>query len=373
MRAAIVMPHPTYPATSGDRIRVASLVDGLRSQDIEATVLAYAWGNETGRSGYTLVPGCPSNLPGRLAWRAQLQLARRTDPLAIYRMPGLHQRMRAALDQLRPDVVDFQHSYSWFDCGRPAVLTMHNVETDRMARFAGISPRQVAVVAKAERAAIAAADATLVLSGPDAARVRELATPRALHEVPLGYDPGPRLPAPRETLTTLAYVASFDYEPNVEAARALLARWPRIRSETGASRLLLIGRAAARHVWSDEAGVEVRSDVPDVRAALADADVLVVPLLSGGGVRVKIIEAFALGLPVVSTVLGIEGLAAVDGTHAVVVQGVDEMSEGISSLLPVGVRRSMADAARTLWECRYSPRHMAEGVREVYRSVLDAQ
>lgn len=370
MRVAIVMPHPTYPATSGDRIRVAALADGLRSLGDDVTVLAYCFKGESGGPGYTLVPGRPDAVLPRLAWRTRLQLARRADPLAIYRMPGLHARMRAAIHSLAPDVVDFQHSYSWFDCARPSVVTLHNVETDRMGRFSGLTTRQVAAVAGGERAAVQEADATLVFSAADAARVRELGAPKALHVVPLGYDPGERLPEPRAELTTLAYVASFDYEPNVEAAQALLARWPRIRSETTASRLLLIGRAASQYLKTDDPSVEIRSDVPDIRAALTDADVLVVPLLSGGGVRVKIIEGFALGLPVVSTTLGIEGLEAVPGTHAVIVNGVDDVAAGVRTLVPVGVRRAMADAARLLWEDRYSPSRMAVGVRDVYSSVL---
>jgi glycosyltransferase involved in cell wall biosynthesis len=372
IRVAVVMPHPAYPATSGDRIRVAALVDGLRGQDVDPVVLANSWHGESGREGYVLVPGRPSNRMARALWRARLQAARRGDPLAIYRMPGLHDRMARAIESIAPDIVDFQHSYSWFDCGRPSVLTMHNVESDRLTRFGDVTPKQAAAVQNGERAALDAADATIVLSDADAARVREFSHPRALHVVPLGYDPGAKLPLPREELTTIAYVASFDYQPNVEAAQALLARWPAIRSETGVRRLVIIGRAASRHVTSSDSSVEIRSDVPDVRAALEDADALVVPLLSGGGVRVKIIEAFALGLPVVSTELGIEGLEAVDGTHAVVVPDLEGIGEGIRSLQRVGVRRAMVAKAYALWETRYSPRQMATGVLDVYRSVLDS-
>ncbi len=372
IRVAVVMPHPAYPATSGDRIRTAALVDELRGQDVDPVVLAYSWDGESGSEAYVLVPGRPSNLPARALWRARLQLARRGDPLAIYRMPGLRDRMARSLELVAPDIVDFQHSYAWFDCGRPSVLTMHNVETDRLARFGGLTPRQAAAVLQGERAALEAAGATIVLSDADAARVREFSHPRSLHVVPLGFDPGPRLPPPREQLRTIAYVASFDYQPNVEAAQALLARWPSIRSETGVRRLVIIGRAATRHVTSSDTSVEIRSDVPDVRAALEDADALVVPLLSGGGVRVKIIEAFALGLPVVSTQLGIEGLDAVSGTHAVVVPDVDGIGQGITSLEPVAVRRAMAAEAHALWQARYSPRRMATGVLDVYRSVLGA-
>ena len=370
------MPHPADPPTSGDRIRTAQLVDGLHALAADPHVVAYSWvdgaGGASAKPGWSYVPGRPTNGLRALVWRSQLAVARRRDPHAIHRMPGQHGRMRAALDELAPDVVDFQHSHTWFDPRRPAVLTLHNVETDRLGRFGGLTPRQRATLAAHERAAIEAVGATVVLSEADAERVRQLGTPRALHVVPLGYDPGVRLPEPREQLTTLAYVGSFDYAPNVEAAQLLMERWPAIRAASGAERLLMVGRQAARHVSGGD-GVEVRSDVPDVPAALADADVLVVPLVSGGGVRVKIIEAFALGLPVVSTALGIEGIAARDGRHAVIVPGVDELPDAIATLAPAHIRESLAAAARELWAAHYSPRHMAEGMLAVYRSVQDAR
>jgi glycosyltransferase involved in cell wall biosynthesis len=369
-RVAIVMPHPADPPTSGDRIRTTQLVDGLRALGADPHVVAYAWADEAvPKPGWAYVAGRPTGGLGQLVWRGRLAVARRRDPHAIHRMPGQHGRMRAALDQLQPDVVDFQHSHTWFDGRRPTVLTLHNVETDRLGRFGGLTARQRATLAARERAAIEGADATVALSETDAERVRALAAPRALHVVPLGYDPGVRLPEPRERLATVAYVGSFDYSPNVEAARLLLAEWPAIRAATGASRLVVVGRQADRHVPEGD-GVEVRSDVPDVPAALADADVLVVPLVSGGGVRVKIIEAFALGLPVVSTALGIEGIAAKDGRHAVVVAGPSDLPDAIASLRSAHVRESLAAAARELWEVCYSPRHMAAAMLDVYQSVL---
>jgi glycosyltransferase involved in cell wall biosynthesis len=370
VRVALVSPHPVEPPDSGDRVRTAELASALRDLGTDVTVLAYSWNRAEPADPTTrFVAGRPLRPPARQLWRARLAMARRRNVFALHRMAAMHARMRAALDALDPDVVDFQHSFTWFNPGRPSVLTVHNVETDRQARFGGHRPAAIAGAAATERAAVASADATVVFSELDADRLRALTEPRSLHVVPLGYDPGPRGPEPRPELSTAAYVGSMDYQPNVEAARLLLGQWPAIQAAAGLQRLLLIGRRAGAH-FSSGGSVEVLSDVPDMRAALAPADVLVVPLVSGGGVRVKIIEAFALGLPVVSTRLGIEGLGAVDGEHAIVIDDVAGLAAGLARIREQPVRRALADNARQLWEACYSPRRTAEQMLEVYAAVI---
>jgi glycosyltransferase involved in cell wall biosynthesis len=370
LRVAIVSPHPVHTADSGDRIRSLQLAQALRDGGVDVHVLAYAWDAESPPDATThYTAGRPAGGLARLAWRARLGWSRRTDPFAIHRTPGLHDRMRALVDEVAPDVVDFQHSFTWFATGRPSVVTIHNVDSQRFAGFASVSRRQYDTAVHTEKAAARNADAVVVFSELDAQRLAAHAAPRALHVVPLGSDPGEPLPPPRAELTTIAYVGSFDYAPNVEAVRLLRGQWDAISAATGVRRLLVVGRRAAEHFRTD-GEMEVRSDVPSVRAALVDADALVVPLVAGGGVRVKIIEAFRLGLPVVSTALGIEGLGAVDGVHAAVAADVAGLPAALARIGPVEVRSAMADAARDLWDRSFSPRHMAERMTLVYRSVL---
>jgi glycosyltransferase involved in cell wall biosynthesis len=85
---------------------------------------------------------------------------------------------------------------------------------------------------------------------------------------------------------------------------------------------------------------------------------------------VKIIEAFGMGLPVVSTRLGIEGLAAVDGTHAVIADDVDGLIAGVDRLAPLDFRRSLTIEARRLWERSFDPELMGRRMMDVYESVV---
>lgn len=374
VRVAVVSPHPVVPATSGDRIRTTQLLKALRAAGVDASVLAHSWGGNGPDMDVPVkyVPGRPEGRVGWATWRARLALARRANPYAICRMPGASRAMTGAIEGSDADVVDFQHTFAWLPTGRPNVLTVHNVLSHQLGRQGRSSARPLAGLAAMEREALEGAGAVVTLSSLDTERAQALtSTPGdRFFEVPLGYEPtGAGLRPQRDEMATVAYVGSFDYAPNVEAAAFLVGAWPAMREAGGLRALSLIGRAADRH-FSARDGIEVHSDVPDVSVPLAAADVLVVPLASAGGVRVKIIEAFALGLPVLSTEVGIEGLEAEDGVHAVVVPTADDMVEGLRRMRPQGVRQRLAANAYELWRERYSPARMASRMVEVYEAVL---
>lgn len=370
MRIAIVSPHPISAADSGDRIRSAQLIAALRELGADPQLVAFCWQGETAPDGAThYVPGRPAGRGLRwLTWRSRLATAERSDPFAVHRAPGMQDRMRAAIEAINPDVVDFQHSFSWFATGRPSVATIHNVDSQRFATFDGVSPAQYATVIRTEREAVAGADATVVFSPLDADRLLEHTQPRALHVVPIGTDPGAPLDPPRPLLGTIAYVGSYDYAPNVSAVGLLRGQWATIKAQTPVRRLVVVGRRASEH-FTSEGEFEVRSDVDSVRDALTDVDAVVVPLTAGGGVRVKIIEAFRLGLPVVSTQLGIEGLGAQNGVHAAIVERVEQLPAALAGIAAQETRIAMTAAAQGLWEREFSPRHMAERMLEVYELV----
>jgi GT2 family glycosyltransferase/glycosyltransferase involved in cell wall biosynthesis len=121
-------------------------------------------------------------------------------------------------------------------------------------------------------------------------------------------------PAGREPFTLL-FLGSFRHLPNAEALNWFTAEvFPKIRAAEPRARLIVIGSdPPPRHSLKDAEAIELTGFVPDVREPLGRCAVFVCPILSGSGVRVKLLEAFAAGIPVVSTRLGAEGLADVDG------------------------------------------------------------
>jgi glycosyltransferase involved in cell wall biosynthesis len=134
----------------------------------------------------------------------------------------------------------------------------------------------------------------------------------AFQELPTGRSGQPPL---------ILYLGNMSWGPNIGAA-AFLSRevLPRLRERNPDARLRIVGRSPVREVkaLADTAGVEVIGDVPDIKPHLREARVLAVPLDSGGGTRLKILEAFAAGLPVISTPIGCEGLGVSHGEHLLI-------------------------------------------------------
>ena len=121
-------------------------------------------------------------------------------------------------------------------------------------------------------------------------------------------------PAGREPFTLL-FLGSFRHLPNVEALQWFLKEvFPKIRAAEPRAKLVIVGSdPPPRHSLRDAEAIEMIGFVEDVREPLARYSVFVCPILAGSGIRVKLLEAFAAGIPVVSTRVGAEGLADVDG------------------------------------------------------------
>jgi glycosyltransferase involved in cell wall biosynthesis len=153
------------------------------------------------------------------------------------------------------------------------------------------------------------------------------------------------------------YIGSFSWEPNVDAA-IFLARdvLPRIRAVEPDVRLQIVGKDPPPQLMAMRqiAGVEVTGTVPSIVPYLERASVLAVPLSVGGGTRLKILEALAGGLPVVSTAVGAEGLDVVPEVH-----------------LRLAERPAFADAVIGLLQQRHVAGRLAAAGRELVRRRYD--
>jgi glycosyltransferase involved in cell wall biosynthesis len=186
------------------------------------------------------------------------------------------------------------------------------------------------------RRAASRVSAIVVCSGLDARRV-DLGGTAEVAVVPNGYQAVEHpVGRPRAgTPPTLLFQGLLSYPPNIDAARVLADEvGPELRALVHGAQIRLVGEHSpdlmALH---DPPHVVVVGRVPDITAELARADVVAVPIRYGSGTRVKIIEAFAHRIPVVSTSLGAEGLGAVDGVHLLIGDDPRGMAEGSARLL----------------------------------------
>lgn len=304
----------------------------------------------------------------RLPARAWL-LDPRGHPSDLCFSPEAARELAQLLADLRPDVVLCEGLWlqRYLDVVRAAgcrtILDCHNVEAVLFRELARAVERQdlegrvvrdvlPARTEAIERDAVRGVDQLWACSADDARRLRELYDPTApTFVVPNGIRLADHAPAetPHEQAAplTLLFHGIFAYPPNANAAAFLLDEvLPRLAVACDAWRLVLVGprptpamvEAAAR-----DPRVTVTGAVPDVRPYLADATALAVPLFQGGGTRLKILEAFAAGLPVISTAKGAEGLGARDGTHLVV---ADTATAFVAAALAIWRRPALAARLR---------------------------
>ncbi len=224
-----------------------------------------------------------------------------------------------------------------------SVLDLHNVESALVESYGRSRHGPSALAARVEAAALRASERRIVPMIETVVVVSEKERRRLGAEgsdvlvCPNGWDPSPAPMAPAAS-PTAAFVASLGWAPNVDAATWFCGSvWPEVVRRLGSARLLLVGRDPAPAVVGlGDHSVEVSGTVPDVRPFLARARIAVAPLRSGGGTRLKILEALDAGRPVVATSVALDGLEDLVGRGVVVADSASSMADAVVELLGDG-------------------------------------
>ncbi|HUO27638.1 MAG TPA: glycosyltransferase [Bryobacteraceae bacterium] len=180
-------------------------------------------------------------------------------------------------------------------------------------------------------------------------------------------------PGGREPFTML-FLGSFRHEPNIAALDWFADRvLPRVLARRPAARLVVVGSdPPPRHPYAGRTAIEIRGFVEDVREPLSRYAVFVCPILSGSGVRVKLLEAFASGIPVVSTRLGAEGLARQDGEFCLLADDPESFADKVLQVFDgPQVSAEMSARARAEvaanWDMAALTRRLVESYRDALR------
>jgi len=275
--------------------------------------------------------------------------------------PWLKTRARAIIhprsDSLRtswhpdPDAVAVAHDVESFasvaDARMSVVVFHYNNSLDRRTRRRNLADVQWA---RAERRAVEGAK--LVLAYSD--RVAAACGPDA-RAIPIAY-PIPDEPAAHVAEPVAGMVADWRWPPNKGTLDRLRRMWPTVRARVPAARLLLAGVGLDDLVVPE--GAEVLGRVPNVRRFWDRVAVLVFPVPTSSGPKIKVLESMAYGVPVVTTKAGVEGLG--DPQGALVSNDSDAFVEHLVTLLiDEGARRKLGSAGRVSVADAHSPRTVA--------------
>jgi polysaccharide biosynthesis protein PslH len=224
-----------------------------------------------------------------------------------------------------------------------------------------------------ERQTLRAVDAVSVVSARDAHMVVAAAPYTDQAVIPNGVDVAffdiPRQPRPYRVVS----VCSLDWLPNVEGLLWFLDEvWPSVVEARPDATFHMAGRNPQRALLRRVSrGVSVAGSVADIRKHVQDATAFVIPLLAGGGTRLRVLEAMAMRIPIVSTSVGVEGIECTHGRHVLIADTAEDFVHQLIALLDRGeLGESLAMEGRQLVERHYSWQAIGDRLDAFYRRIV---
>jgi glycosyltransferase involved in cell wall biosynthesis len=268
----------------------------------------------------------------------------------------------------------------------PCVLFQHNVESSLWTRMANTETSPVhrplyrieaRKMERYERVTLRRFHHVIAVSETDKQQMLAMDPSCSISVVPTGVDTEKYqvFPSASGDLPRIVFTGSMDWEPNIDAVEWFCREiWPPIVSHFPQAKFQIVGRNPhARVKQLASSSVEVTGTVASVSDYLRDAAVVIVPLRIGGGTRLKIFEAMAMGKALVSTTIGAEGLDVTSGENCILADNPRTFGDGILTLLSdVPLRRKYERAAAAL-AARFDWSNIARQFEEVLRQAIGAR
>ncbi len=379
-RLLFVSPRFLFPMDQGGKIRSGNTLMGMKGGAFEIEMASpappdiarYAPEIEASCDRFVSWPEqAPSRVRRALALGSALPVAVATD-----RSSAGSACVAAALAR-KPDVVvvDFPHADVLMPPRVDAALVMftHNVEAEIFERHATratglwrlVWADQSRKMTRFEGETLRRFDSVIAVSDRDAAALTKRYGLPAVEAIDTGVDldffaTNPPGPGPAPDGGTVVFTATMSWPANVEGIHYLLDEvWPILLRTRPGLKATIIGRnppaSLSEKIAARGLNVTLTGFVDDIRPYVAAADVYVIPLWVGSGTRIKAFEAMAMGRPVVSTSLGVEGLNVTHDEHFLRADNTPDFAAAILSLLDDRARRvRIAAAARALMEAQFS-------------------
>ena len=391
LRLIVVTPYALEPTWSGGRLRNRHLVQQLLDRGHAVEHWAFA-AEDVGAGRGTAIPGVPTRwLSGRVRAGRRAKLAALVSPYAEAAWacppPAIS---RAAVEGVDAVILCQAHVgrllAPFLRLGVPVVLNEQNVETDLVRQLARISPTPLSrlrlrldarKLARFEATLLRTATLVTSVSPVDAGRLRAMAPAARIELLPSGADVAGVVSRDHVGVGSdrLVLLGTLGYLPNLDAATWLVREiLPIVQRSRPRAHVALVGSSPPGSLATLAAlagpAVQLVGPIDDVAGELAASDVFVVPLRAGSGVRLKVLEAFAHGIPVVATSRGVEGLDVRDGVHLAIADDAASFAAAVVRLLEdAALRLRFSTEARRLVEDCYDWRAIGGRFEALLSSV----
>lgn len=381
MRILWIATKPPSPPRDGGRLASCVTIDALVAAGAEVTVVAPRDRDDAGTC--------------RVAWTQQLVPAhavhpiaalagalRRGEPLGIarHRQPAVARAVAAALHGHPPyDVVHVEQVQAFVNAGAaralgvPCVLRAQNVESDAWAHaYRGVARwvrrRDASRLRRYEASALGAVDATVALSATDAARLRAMAPGATVTHVP---PPAPQV-SPGASIAlagdpACVWIGSGGWAPNADGLAWLVRDvWPAVAARRPGAHLHAFGAAGSAH-----AAMTFHPAPADIASAFDRHAILLLPLRQATGVRMRILDAWARGVPVVASAAAADGLEVRDGDDLLLANTPAAFADAVERLATTpSLRAHLVDRGRGTLRRVHDPAAIARRLVAVYDEAI---
>ncbi|HQC96617.1 MAG TPA: TIGR03087 family PEP-CTERM/XrtA system glycosyltransferase [Aquabacterium sp.] len=383
-----------YPPKRGGKIRPFNMIRHLTAQGHSVTVCSLVRSPEEAEEGRGIAPHCAAFEMG--AVREPVQFARmvanlpRLTPssMGYFYSPDLQRRIRTLLSSQRFDLI-FVHCSSVAQYvedvqGIPKILDFGDMDSQKWLEYANYKPWPLSWGYTLEGSKVLWAEKRL-------ARKFDLctATTRAERETLDGYGTGARTDwfpngvdatffAPTDEPydpETISFIGRMDYYPNQECMQRFCDQvWPLLLARRPGMKLLIVGADPSQEMrrLGERSGVTVTGSVPDVRPFVRRSAAMVAPLAIARGTQNKILEAMAMGVPVITSSIAAGGVDAVPGEHLRVADTPEQLAGAVLNVVQDPLERqrlSLNGRQRVL--SNYDWAQSMKRMDEIIRTVLD--
>jgi glycosyltransferase involved in cell wall biosynthesis len=380
MRILILTPRLPWPPIDGGRIAMARLAEGLVRAEADVEILSL-----NPRKHYAAasapVPLQAINIDTRIpSFSTRI-------PLLVSRFVSkdFREALRSTLHRFAPYIVQIDSTFLLpyaevvrSESSARVVLRSPNVEFqiwEGLARTERNPLRRIALwriassLRKYEIRQLNTPDAIVPISDHDANDFRRLGCTRPIHVVACGVT----VSEARDSVipNSVGFIGSLDFRPNQEAVEWIVGElWPRVVERIPEARLSVAGSSAPAWLRRRMTDIDFRGAVDDAMQFMNTMSVMIAPLFAGGGMRIKVLEAMALGKPIVATTVGAGGLEIENGRDILIADDANAFADAVAHLLrDPQAAADIGNAARETVRSRYDNDVLAHGLLDFYKSL----